>query len=151
MGLFDKFKKKDKGTVTSKQTNKQEKTLAEDIPVSAEWAKDNLNKTGYEVDYNLESMKEVERFFNEQSKEGGVLTGKSGSILFSLGCLIGETIIRICGGEWVTDDDDPMGEINIAVKLPNDAVVWPVQRCMKRLKNGDEENIYDYVYAITQQ
>lgn len=124
-------------------------TLADDIPVAAEWAKYNLNKTGYKVEYDLDSMKEVERFFVEETNEGGALSGETGTILFSLGALIGETIIKTHGGEWITDDDDPQGEINIAVKLPNGAMIWPVQRCMKRLQNGPEDNIYSYVCVIS--
>lgn len=130
----------------------EEKTLIQDIPEYAEWAKNNLNKTGYKVDYDLESMKEVERFFEEQSKDGGILVpGNSGSILFGLGCFIGETIIKISDGHWETDDEDPQGEINIAVRLNDYSLLWPVQKCMKRLKNGSEDNIYDYVSILTKQ
>ena len=28
-------------------------------------------------------------------------------------------------------------------------VLWSVQRCIKRLQNGSEENIYDYVYVMS--
>lgn len=157
MGLFDKFKKKEKAesantqTEISKERSSKEESpmLINDIPVYAEWTKSNLNKTGYKVDYDLDSMKEIERFFNEQSKAGGVLSGKSGSILFGLGCLIGQTIIKIHGGHWETNDTDPQGELNIAVRLPDGSLIWPVQRCMKRLGNGPEDNIYDYVFVIT--
>ena len=146
MGLLDIFKKKE--NATKMQTQKEKTTLAEDIPIYANWAKNNLNKTGYKVDYDLEGMKEIERFFNEQSSEGGALSGQSGSILFGLGCLIGETVIKIYGGHWETDDEDPQGEMNIAVRLSDNSIIWPVQRCMKRLKNGEQENIYDYVCAV---
>ncbi len=143
-GLFGKKKK-----TPEPETQEEKPTLAHDIPIAAEWAKNNLNATGYQVDYDLQSMEEVERFFREQSAEGGVLTGKCGSILFGLGCLVGETIIRIHGGHWETDDDDPKGEVNIAVRLPDGSVIWPVQRCMKRLANGPEDNIHDYVMVMT--
>ncbi|MDO5096393.1 MAG: hypothetical protein Q4D65_07510 [Peptostreptococcaceae bacterium] len=146
MGLFDIFKKKENAKKTKIQ--KEKTTLSEDIPTYANWAKNNLNKTGYQVDYDLEGMKEIERFFNEQSSEGGALSGQSGSILFGLGCLIGETIIKIYGGHWETDDEDPQGEMNIAIRLPDNSLIWPVQRCMKRLKNGAQENIYDYVRTV---
>lgn len=127
-------------------------TLAEDIPRSAAWAKLNLKSNGYVVDYDIDSMKEVERFFVEQTKEDGMLIpGQSGSTLFCIGCLIGETIIRNRGGEWITDDDDPQGEINIAVRLPDGGLIWPVQRCMKRMTNGPEDNIYSYVSVFAEQ
>ena len=144
MGLLDFFKKKKKEETTI-DTGK----LAEDVLTYADWAKNNLNTTGYNVDYTLESMKEVERFFVEQSQDGGALTNSPGSILFGIGCLIGETIIKTYGGKWVTDDNDPQGEINISVELPDGTVLWPVQRCIKRLQNGPEENIYDYVYVLS--
>lgn len=79
-----------------------------------------------------------------QTAEGSVLVpGKCGSILFGLGCLIGETVIKTHGGKWLTDDSDPEGEVSITVQLPGGSVIWPVQRCMKRLANGPEDNIYD--------
>ena len=144
MGLLDFFKKKKKEETTI-DTGK----LAEDVLTYADWAKNNLNTTGYNVDYTLESMKEVERFFVEQSQDGGALTNSPGSILFGIGSLIGETIIKTYGGKWVTDDNDPQGEINVSVELPDGTVLWPVQRCIKRLQNGPEENIYDYVYVLS--
>ena len=148
MGIFDFLKKK----TTSEEIKDQSKpTLAHDIPVSAEWAMNNLNKTGYTVDYNLERMKEIDRFFDEQSREGGVLTGKCGNILFSLASLVGETIIKMYGGKWITNDEDPAGEVNIAVELPDGRMLWPAQRCIKRLKNGPEDSIHDYVWVLSQK
>ena len=65
MGLFDKFKKKEKAesantqTETSKERSSKEEssTLINDIPVYAEWTKSNLNKTGYKVDYRFRRRK----------------------------------------------------------------------------------------------
>ena len=147
MGIFDRLRKK--SAAEQVETPKVESKLAQDIPVAAAWAKDDLNRTGYKVDYDLESMKEIERFCCEQAREGGLLEpGKCGSILFALGCLVGESIINVCGGQWETDDEDPKGEINIAVRLPDHSLVWPVQRCVKRLANGPEESLYGYVCCL---
>lgn len=150
MGIFDRLRKKP--AAEKAETPKEESKLVQDIPVAAAWAKDNLNHSGYRVGYDLESMKEIERFFCEQAREGGLLEpGKCGSILFALGCLVGESIINVCGGHWETDDADPKGEMNIAVRLPDHSIVWPVQRCMKRLANGPEESLYDYVRYLAKQ
>ncbi|BEU86959.1 hypothetical protein TAMA11512_04230 [Selenomonas sp. TAMA-11512] len=148
MGFLDRLFKK-KNTAEQAESLQEKSTLAKDIPAYAEWAKKNLNTTGYKVDYDLASMKEMERFFQEQTAEGGVLIpGQCGSILFGLGCLIGETVIKVRGGHWETDDADPQAEINIAVRLPDNSLIWPVQKCMKRLENGSEDNIYDYVFCL---
>lgn len=139
MGLLDIFKKK-------------KRTLMQDIPPAADWIVTALNSSGYKADYTLESMKEIDRFYDEQNKPGGIFTmGSVGSKLFALGCYVGETIIKLYGGEWVTNDKDPQGEINIQVKLSDGSIIWPVQKTMKRYQLGSEESIYDYVYVIGQQ
>ena len=151
MGLLSLLTKKNNNNSSRKEASKAaaDNTLAEDIKISAEWVRKNLNISGYKVDYNLESMKEIDRFFDEQTKEGGLLSGKCGYIIFSLGSFIGETLIKECGGKWITNDDDPQGEVNIQVQLEQGGIVWPVQRCMKRLQNGPEDGIYAYVLGIS--
>ena len=136
MGLLDIFKKK-------------KRTLMQDIPVATNWIVTALNYSKYKADFTLESMKEIDRFFDEQNQPGGILTdGSVGSKLFSIGCYVGETIIRLYGGEWITDDKDPMGEINIQIKLTDGSIIFPVQRVTKRYKLGTEESIFAYAYAI---
>ncbi len=128
---------------------KTQNTLEQDIHRSAEWIVSALNQSGYKADYSLESMKEIDRFFDEQSGEGGIISRNRGQILFALGSYVGETVIRLYGGEWVTNDNDPQGEINIAVKLANGTVMWPVVKCMKRYQNGTEDSIYAYAYVLS--
>lgn len=124
-------------------------TLEEDIPKAAEWVVNALNGSGYKADYTLESMKEVDRFFDEQSGPDGILAkGNRGSILFSLGSYVGQTVIRLHGGRWITDDSDPQGEINIAVETAHGVTIWPVIRCMKRYRNGAEDSVYALVSLL---
>jgi len=128
---------------------KVQNTLEQDIHRSAEWVVLALNQSGYNADYSLESMKEIDRFFDEQSGEGGIISRNRGQILFALGSYVGETVIKLYGGEWVTNDNDPQGEVNIAVKLANGTVMWPVVKCMKRYQNGAEDSIYAYAYVLS--
>lgn len=136
MGLNDKLKKKNTST------------LCEDIKANCEWVVMALNSSGYKADYTLESMKEIDRFIDEQSGENGIISRNRGVIIFSLGCYVGETVIRLCGGKWHTDDNDPQGEINASVELDNGTVIFPMQRTIKRYQNGSEDGIYAYVYAL---
>jgi hypothetical protein len=55
--------------------------------------------------------------------------------LFALGAYVGETVRRGLGGAWDADDEDPNGEINIALHLPNSLIIWPVQRVIKRFQS----------------
>ncbi len=149
MGLLNKFIKKDSHHKSeSKSEKKSEHTLKEDILISSDWVVKALNSSGYKADYSLESMKEIDRFFDEQNTETGILSKNRGSILFALGSYVGETAIKLFGGEWITDDNDPKGEVNITVKLSNGTMIFPVIKCMKRFSNGSEDSLYAYLYVI---
>ncbi|MCM1022918.1 MAG: hypothetical protein NC395_02520 [Prevotella sp.] len=124
-------------------------TLDEDIHGACKWVVTALNSSGYKADYTLESMKEIDRFIDEQSGENGIISRNRGSIIFSLGCYVGETVIRLYGGKWHTDDSDPQGEINASVELENGTVIFPVQRVIERYRNGSEDGIYAYVYVLS--
>ena len=123
-------------------------TLAQDIPVAAAWVVKALNSSGYPADNTQESMTELDRFFDEQSGPGGILSQNRGQILFGLGSYVGETAIRLWGGKWLTDDSDPEGEMNIAVELASGVRFWPVVRCMKRCRLGPEESLHAYLLAM---
>ena len=52
---------------------------------------------------------------------------------------------------WQTDDNDPQGEINASVRLPDGTIMWPMQRVMKRFQNGSEDSIYVYGHSVTKE
>jgi hypothetical protein len=142
MGLFDWFRKKR----TLQPTGA---SLVADARRMAKWVADALNQSEYNADFSLESLREIDRFFDEQSRDGvavpgGLLAEQLGSRIFALGSYVGECIIRHYGGQWQADGTDPEGEINIQVVIPGGAVIWPVQRVMKRFRNGAEDGIYAY-------
>ena len=93
-------------------------------------------------------MREIDRFFDEQSSSDGIISQNRGQILFALGAYVGQTAIKLYGGDWITDDSDPQGEINVSVQLCGGIVIWPVIRCMKRYQNGTEDSIYAYMIAL---
>jgi len=73
----------------------------------------------------MESLKKIDDFFDQHSengtaKKGGRLSQNLGSILFSLGSYVRETIVKNAPGSvWQTDDNDPQGEVNIEILLPD--------------------------------
>jgi hypothetical protein len=132
-------------------------TLKEDIDKLSDWIISAFKEDGLTLDYSIKSFIDIDRFFNEHSvhgkaKRGGRLSHRLGNILFSIGAYIGNSIIKnVPGSVWETNDDDPHGEINIAVKLPDGVIIWPVQRVMKRFKNGPEDSIYVYGHSLTKE
>jgi len=113
-----------------------------------------LTGDGYAADFTPASLWEIDRFFDEQTRKGeprrwGLLAKDTSLRLFSLGAYVGEVIRRDVGGEWeVDDDDDPQAELNLALRLVDDSLVWPVQRAVKRMRNGTEDAIVAYAVAL---
>ena len=133
----------------NKLLSKNRPTLLQDIHTHSDWIVKALNSSGYTVDYTIDSMKEIDRFIDEQNIPGGLIYNNRGQIIFALASYIGQTVIKVYGGEWITDDNDPKGELNIAIKLPNGFTMWPAQKCIKRCQLGQEESIYSYIRAIS--
>lgn len=130
-------------------------TLLEDIKKQAEWTVEAFKVDGYKLDFSINSLIEIDRFFemnmiDEKPKKRGRLAKNLGPVLFSIASYLTETILRNSpGSELLTDDDDPYGEVNFSIKLPDNGVIFPWERVMKRFKNGFEDSIYPYGYELT--
>ena len=124
-------------------------SLVADAQRYADWIANALTTSGYSADFTLESLKEIDRFFDEHSRNGeavpgGLLSEQLGPRIFALGAYVGEVISRMHGGTWRADESDPEGEMNMEIILSSGTIIWPMQRVMKRFKNGAEDGIYAY-------
>jgi len=129
--------------------------IVKDAMDAAEWMAKRLSSIGYKGDFSIESLKDVDRFFDEQAadgkpKPGGHLSHHFGMQIFALGAYIGETIRRAGNGQWQGNDSDEHPEITLAVKLKSGVIFWPTQRVVKRFENGREDGIYWYGVSILQ-
>jgi len=123
--------------------------IIDDIDAAANWIATALSSSGYKADFSLASLWEIDRFFDEHSQNGqavpgGLLSESLGNRIFSVGSYIGEVIRREKGGSWIGDDSDLQVEINVELLLNDGVKCWPVQRAMKRFKNGQEDGIGVY-------
>ena len=121
-------------------------SLLGDIEVGAAWIARALAESGYKADFSPASLAEVDRFFDEHTRRGrparrGLLSKNFGSRMFALGSYVGEVIRRDVGGVWITDDNDPNGEMMASVHLDNGSTIWPMVRVGKRCRNGSEDSI----------
>jgi hypothetical protein len=129
--------------------------LKEDLKKYSELIVSGFAEDQMNLDYSIRSLIDIDRFFNENSingkpMRGGRLSRNLGVVLFSIGAYVGNSIIKnVEGARWVADDNDRSGEINVSVEFPNGSIIWPVQKVMKRLKNGSEDSIYVYGYQLT--
>ncbi len=130
-------------------------TLLQDIKTQSEWIVKAFAADKLKLDYSIQSFIEIDKFFNQHSKEGqavkgGRLAQDLGPIMFSIGSYVGQTIIKnVPGSVWITDDKDMEGEFTASVKLPDGTQIFPMQRIVKRFQNGPEDAIYVYGHHIT--
>lgn len=129
--------------------NASEPAIVQDAVAAADWAAKTLSSLAYKADFTLESLKEVDRFFDDQApggkpERGGFFSQDFGARIFALGAYVGEVIRRQGDGQWQGNDGDPNAVINLAVRLKSGSTFWPMQRVAKRFKNGAEDGIYVY-------
>src|SRR3954451_6620145 len=96
-----------------------------------------LKSSGYQADVSPASLWELDRFFDEQTRKGGprrwgLLARDTNVRLFSLGAYVGEVIRRDLGGEWEPGDEHEEAGADLALRLPDDTVVRPMQQVVKR-------------------
>lgn len=129
--------------------------LTEDITACSEWIVTCFASIDLHLDYSIDSMLHIDAFLEKniagsQPLPGTVLASNFGQILFGLGAYLGETIIRHApGAQWVTDDEDPKGEINASILFPDGSQIWPMMRIIKRAQNGLEDAVYPFAYELT--
>lgn len=133
-------------------------TLYEDIKVHSAWLVNAFKADGLLLDNSIDSIIEIDKFFYKNMsgnvpKRGGRLYGSGyGGILFSIGAYVGETIIKnVPESKWITDDSLEEGTLYVSVILPDGAEIFPVEKVIKRFKNGPEDAIYPYVHQLTQK
>ncbi len=103
-----------------------------------------------ELDYSVKSVEYIESVFSEhfvdgEAKSDGLFATGLGWKLFSISSYIGEVIIKNTKAtKWVTDDKDPQGELSIKLVSANGTEMYPAHRVMKRIQNGEEDNVYHY-------
>jgi hypothetical protein len=132
-------------------------TLLEDIKSQSDWVVKAFASDNLKLDHSLESLKTVDNFMDlhaerGKAKPGGRLSTNLGPILFSIGSYLGETLIHnIPGATWKTNDNDPQGEVNAEIRLPDGTTIWPIQRVIRRFHNGPEDAIYPYGAVIIKE
>ena len=116
--------------------------LQTEMFAAKEWIVASLNASGYEVDYSLESLIEIDRFFDEQNRPKGILSQHTGRIIFALGVYLGETVIANFGGNWVLDNCK--SEIEIKLRVNNGKEIFPGIKVMERYQYGKANSLYAY-------
>jgi hypothetical protein len=72
------------------------------------------------------------------------------TLLFSMGCYVGEVLVRHAGGRWRTTQELGMGVSSspIAVEMPDGRGCNPVGRVYRRFQKGREDSLPAFFLAM---
>ena len=127
---------------------RKKRNLKEDLEIASRSISEEMISAGYHADYTIESLKEVDRFMEEERKDGGLLTDHLGAKLFGLGAYVGDVFIKKYGGQWITHDRAKDGEMTVTVQLDNEITFMPVISVMKSYQDEEAPKLYVLALAI---
>lgn len=100
-----------------------------------------LESYGLELDYSPDTIKKLEQFMNDNFDPGAA--DDNAALIVSMGCYVGEVIIRSHGGRWQADEEffhSPA--VIIEGKLQTHT--FPLSRVWRRFEYGAGESLVAY-------
>jgi hypothetical protein len=119
--------------------------FAADIVASAK------NIDGVTLDYSVKSLEEVDRIIGRFHEQGKTVE-EIAETVFGLGCYVGEVFVKNVGGSWLAATQEEIENVYgvpLIVQLKNQVTANPIGKIIKRLENGDEDNIPYFYRGIT--
>jgi hypothetical protein len=124
---------------------------------AAQWMAARLPTLGCRGDYSLDSLADIDRLLDEaivdgQPKPDGPFAANFGTQMLAVAAYVGEVIRRSRGSRWQWQGEgykDARDEtINIRMRRDDGGQCWPVQRMLKRVRNGSEDGLCAYAVAL---
>jgi len=106
---------------------------------------------GVTLDYSVKSLKIVDKIIGRFHDEGRTMDEIAATI-FGFGCYVGEVFVRNAGAEWLAptqEDIDNFYGVPLILQLDEETTVNPIGKVIKRLENGDEDNLPYFYKAFT--
>ncbi len=104
---------------------------------------------GITLDYSIDSLEAIDRIIDGFHKEG-VKPEQVEATLFAFGCYVGEVFVRNAGATWRKASRREMEQVfgvPLVLQLGADNTVNPIGKVIKRLENGEEDNL-PYFYRV---
>ena len=106
--------------------------------------------SGLEFDFRPESVILAEQQIGDLESSGMPVEALASS-LFTMGCYLGEVLVRGLGATWIKTEDSPLHELvpwPIVVRMPTGYCWNPIGRVFKRFELGNSESLVDFVNSI---
>ena len=101
------------------------------------------------LDYSVESLEIVDEIIGGFHEEG-VTVDDVAATIFGFGCYVGEVFVRNAGATWraaTQEEIDTLYGVPLILELDEDTTANPIGKVIKRLENGDEDNL-PYFYRV---
>jgi hypothetical protein len=105
---------------------------------------------GVALDYSPASLKRLDAIIDDLRRDQRFEALQT--LLFSMGCYVGEVLVRHAGGRWRTTQELGMGQVAsspIAIEMPDGRGCNPVGRVYKRFQKGREDSLAGFFQAMT--
>ena len=107
--------------------------------------------SGATLDYSVKSLAKVDRIIGG-FHDDGVTVEQIAATVFGFGCYVGEVFVRNAGAKWraaTQEEIDNIYGVPLIVELDKDTTANPIGKVIKRLENGEEDNIPYFYRAFT--
>lgn len=108
---------------------------------------------GVTLDYSPRSLETIDRIIGGFHVEG-VNVEDVAATVFGFGCYVGEVFVRNAGAKWRAasqDEIDNVFGVPLVLQLGRDVTVNAIGKVIKRLENGDEENLPYFYRAFAKR
>jgi hypothetical protein len=105
---------------------------------------------GVTLDYGVASLKQLDGIIDDLRRDQRFEALQP--LLFSMGCYVGEVLVRHAGGRWRGTEELGMGAVAsspIAIEMPDGRGCNPVGRVYKRFQKGREDGLASFYQAMT--
>ena len=104
---------------------------------------------GVRLDYSPASLKELDTIVDDLRRDQRFEALQT--LLFSMGCYVGEVLVRHAGGRWRTTQELGMGQVAsspIVVEMPDGRGCNPVGRMYRRFQKGRDDSLAAFFQAM---
>lgn len=104
---------------------------------------------GVALDYSPASLKELDAIVDDLRRDQRFESLQT--LLFSMGCYVGEVLVRHAGGRWRSTEDLGLGRAAsspIAVEMPDGRGCNPIARVYRRFQKGREDSLAAFFQAM---
>ena len=104
---------------------------------------------GLTLDYSPESLGQLDAIIDDLRRDQRFEALQT--LLFSMGCYVGEVLVRHAGGRWRTTQDLGQGTVAsspIAVQMPDGRACNPVGRVYRRFQKGREDSLAGFYQSM---